>query len=92
RSRSVDVEWIGTERGIESRLVPAASFKLNLIPIKGLRGNGLFGWLVAPFRILRAVLESKKVIKRFQPDVVIGLGGFASGPGGLAAWLSGKPL
>ncbi|WP_292757353.1 undecaprenyldiphospho-muramoylpentapeptide beta-N-acetylglucosaminyltransferase [Methylophaga sp. UBA2689] len=92
RSRSVDVEWIGTERGIESRLVPAASFKLNLIPIKGLRGNGIFGWLVAPFRILRAVLESRKVIKRFQPDVVIGLGGFASGPGGLAAWLTGKPL
>jgi len=92
RSRSVNIEWIGTERGIESRLVPAAAFKLNLIPIKGLRGNGLFGWLVAPFRILRAVLESRKVIKRFQPDVVIGLGGFASGPGGLAAWLSGKPL
>ncbi|MBN47194.1 MULTISPECIES: undecaprenyldiphospho-muramoylpentapeptide beta-N-acetylglucosaminyltransferase [unclassified Methylophaga] len=92
RTRSVDIEWIGTERGIESRLVPAAAFKLNLIPIKGLRGNGLFGWLVAPFRILRAVLESGKVIKRFQPDVVIGLGGFASGPGGLAAWLSGKPL
>ena len=92
RSRSVKVEWIGTERGIESRLVPAAAFKLNLIPIKGLRGNGLLGWLVAPFRILRAVLESRKVIKRFQPDVVIGLGGFASGPGGLAAWLSGKPL
>lgn len=92
RSRSVDIEWIGTERGIESRLVPAAVFKLNLIPIKGLRGNGLLGWLVAPFRILRAVLESRKVIKRFQPDVVIGLGGFASGPGGLAAWLSGKPL
>lgn len=92
RSRSVDIEWIGTERGIESRLVPAAAFKLNLIPIKGLRGNGLLGWLVAPYRILKAVLASTKVIKRFQPDVVIGLGGFASGPGGLAAWLSGKPL
>lgn len=92
RSRSVEVEWIGTERGIESRLVPAAAFKLNLISIKGLRGNGLLGWLVAPFKILRAVLESRSIIKRFQPDVVIGLGGFASGPGGLAAWLSGKPL
>lgn len=92
RSRAVEIEWIGTERGIESRLVPAAAFKLNLIPIKGLRGNGLLGWLVAPLRILRAVLASKKIIKRFQPDVVIGLGGFASGPGGLAAWLSGKPL
>lgn len=92
RSRSVEVEWIGTERGIESRLVPAAQIKLNLIPIKGLRGNGALGWLVAPFRILRAVLASRKIIKRFQPDMVIGLGGFASGPGGLAAWLSGKPL
>lgn len=92
RSRAVEVEWIGTERGIEARLVPAALFKLNLIPIKGLRGNGILGWLVAPFRILRAVLASRAVIKRFNPDVVLGLGGFASGPGGLAAWLSGKPL
>lgn len=92
RSRSVDIEWIGTERGIESRLVPAAAIKLNLIPIKGLRGNGALGWIVAPYRILKAAVASAKVIKRFQPDVVIGLGGFASGPGGLAAWVSGKPL
>src|SRR5690554_5096149 len=92
RSRGTDVEWIGTERGIEARLVPAASFTLNLIPIKGLRGNGVLGWLGAPVRILRAVLASRAVIKRFNPDVVLGLGGFASGPGGLAAWLSGKPL
>lgn len=90
--QGVDVAWMGTARGIESRLVPEAGYPLNNISVNGLRGNGVLGWLMAPFKLLKAVWEAKQVIDRFKPDVVLGLGGFASGPGGVAAWLSKVPL
>ncbi|MFG6666727.1 undecaprenyldiphospho-muramoylpentapeptide beta-N-acetylglucosaminyltransferase [Halomonas sp. HNIBRBA4712] len=90
--RDVDVEWLGSPRGIENRLVPETGIVLNTVAISGLRGKGLVGWLKAPFNLGRAVLDARRVIKRFAPDVVVGLGGFASGPGGLAAKLCGVPL
>jgi len=90
--RGVDVEWLGSPRGIENRLVPAAGIVLNQIDVAGLRGNGLAGWLAIPWRLSRAICQSRQVIRRFDPQLVVGLGGFASGPGGLAARLSGKPL
>ncbi|OLO03770.1 MULTISPECIES: undecaprenyldiphospho-muramoylpentapeptide beta-N-acetylglucosaminyltransferase [Salinicola] len=90
--RGVAIEWLGSPRGIENRLVPAAGIPLNRIEIAGLRGNGLAGWLAIPWRLTRAVWQSRQVIRRFDPQLVVGLGGFASGPGGLAARLSGKPL
>lgn len=92
RSRGNEVSWMGTAKGIEARLVPAADIKLNLISVQGLRGNGLMGWLTAPFKLVKAVLEARQHLKNFAPDVVLGLGGFASGPGGIAAWLSKTPL
>jgi UDP-N-acetylglucosamine--N-acetylmuramyl-(pentapeptide) pyrophosphoryl-undecaprenol N-acetylglucosamine transferase len=87
-----EVFWIGTERGIESTLVPKAGYPLTLIHVNGLRGNGLLGWLLAPFKIMKAVYEACKAIQTIKPEVVLGLGGFASGPGGIAAWLMRKPL
>jgi len=92
KNRAVDVFWMGTEKGIESKLVPAAGLPISFINVQGLRGNGLLGWLLAPFKLVKAVLEALSVIRTIKPDVVLGLGGFASGPGGIAAKLVAKPL
>ncbi|PHS31616.1 MAG: undecaprenyldiphospho-muramoylpentapeptide beta-N-acetylglucosaminyltransferase [Methylophaga sp.] len=92
QKHDVDIAWIGTAKGIEAKLVPEAGHPLHFIHVQGLRGNGLLGWLLAPFRLAKAVFEALRVIQRVQPDVVLGLGGFASGPGGFAAWLLRKPL
>lgn len=92
RSRQHDVFWMGTEKGIEAKLVPTAGFSINYISVQGLRGNGIAGWLLAPFKLLKAVAEAVTAIKEIKPDVVLGLGGFASGPGGVAARLMSKPL
>lgn len=87
-----DVHWLGSPRGIENRLVPAAELPLHRVSIAGLRGNGLVGWLMAPFNLARAVWQATRIIRRLDPVLVVGLGGFASGPGGLAAWLLRRPL
>lgn len=86
------VEWLGTPRGIENSLVPAANIALHHIRIEGVRGRGVMGLLKAPFLILLAVLQAIAIIRKIKPDVVIGFGGFASGPGGVAAKLLRKPL
>ncbi|HDY85431.1 hypothetical protein LCGC14_0551160 [marine sediment metagenome] len=92
RSRDCDVFWMGTANGIEAKLVPAAGYPLTYINVKGLRGNGMMGWLLAPFKLVKAVFEAITAIKKIKPDVVLGMGGFASGPGGFAAWLLRVPV
>jgi UDP-N-acetylglucosamine--N-acetylmuramyl-(pentapeptide) pyrophosphoryl-undecaprenol N-acetylglucosamine transferase len=89
---SRDIVWLGTQRGIEARLVPAAGYPVEWIEVEGLRGKGLARWLGAPVRLLRAVRQAKRVLLARRPSVVLGCGGFASGPGGIAAWLAGAPL
>ncbi|MDC8803334.1 undecaprenyldiphospho-muramoylpentapeptide beta-N-acetylglucosaminyltransferase [Halomonas pacifica] len=91
-ARGIEVAWLGSPRGIENRLVPEAGIPLHRIQVAGLRGNGLAGWLLAPLRLLRAVWQARRVIAEVDPQLVVGLGGFASGPGGLAAWLTRRPL
>ncbi|MEN8169470.1 MAG: undecaprenyldiphospho-muramoylpentapeptide beta-N-acetylglucosaminyltransferase [Pseudomonadota bacterium] len=86
------VSWLGTRRGMESELVPANGFDIDYISIAGLRGNGLLGWLQAPLRISRAVVQALGVMRRRRPHAVLGMGGFVTGPGGVAAKLSGRPL
>lgn len=92
RARGAQINWLGTARGIETRLVPAANIPLHFISVEGVRGRGVVGLLKAPFLIIYAVLQSLQIIRRIKPDVVIGFGGFASGPGGLAAVLTRTPL
>lgn len=92
RARGATINWLGTGRGIENRLVPAANIPLHLIKVEGVRGRGIPGLVKAPFLITYAVLQAVGVIRQIKPDVVLGFGGFASGPGGLAAKLLGKPL
>ncbi|MEH6649342.1 MAG: undecaprenyldiphospho-muramoylpentapeptide beta-N-acetylglucosaminyltransferase [Motiliproteus sp.] len=86
------IEWLGSQRGIENRLVPAADIKLHSISVTGLRGKGRLSLLLAPFKLLRALWQAFVVVRQVNPDAVLGMGGFASGPGGLAAWLLRKPL
>lgn len=92
RSRSGSVVWMGTRKGLEARLVPDAGIEVEWISVSGLRGRGVFAWLAAPFRLALALLQAFVAMRRRQPAVVLGLGGFVSGPGGIAAWLSGRPL
>ncbi|VVC76344.1 UDP-N-acetylglucosamine--N-acetylmuramyl-(pentapeptide) pyrophosphoryl-undecaprenol N-acetylglucosamine transferase [Aquicella siphonis] len=90
--QGVEVHWLGTRQGLESRLVPEANIPLHLIAIGGVRGKGMRTLLSAPFKITAAVRQSLRVIRHINPDAVIGMGGFVSGPGGVASWLSSRPL
>jgi UDP-N-acetylglucosamine--N-acetylmuramyl-(pentapeptide) pyrophosphoryl-undecaprenol N-acetylglucosamine transferase len=92
RARSHAVVWMGTPAGIEARLVPAAGYPVEWISVSGLRGKGLASWLLAPFRLARAWWQAQRALARIRPDAVVGMGGFASGPGGLAAVLARRPL
>lgn len=92
REHGVDVHWLGTSQGLEARVVPEADIPLHQITISGLRGKGIKPLLLAPLRVSRAVWQAWRIIRDLQPDVVIGMGGFVSGPGGAAAWLSRRPL
>ena len=92
RQRGLDVSWLGTAQGIESTLVPAQDIELELINSHGLRGRGLVAVLSAPFMLFRSLFQAMRVLRRLRPAVVLGMGGYAAGPGGLAAWLMRYPL
>lgn len=92
RAEARDVVWLGTHRGLESRIVPAAGIDIEWISIKGLRRKGALAILIAPLQIGWALLQSLAVIIRRRPAAVLGMGGFVSGPGGVAAWLTRRPL
>ncbi len=86
------VRWLGTADRMEADLVPKNGIEIDFIRISGLRGKGIAAQLCAPLRIYRAVRQAQAIMKRYQPDVVLGMGGYVSGPGGLAAWLCGIPV
>ena len=90
--RNWNVSWLGSAGGMEVELIGKTKIPLYLISISGLRGNGIFGWIKAPFTLLKAVVQALIIIRKQKPDVVIGFGGFASGPGGVASFLAGTPL
>ena len=92
RGRGVPVVWLGATGAMETRLVPQHGIEIDTLPVAGVRGKGKLTLLAAPFRLLKAVNAARAVLRRRRPRAVIGFGGFASGPGGLAAWMSGLPL
>jgi UDP-N-acetylglucosamine--N-acetylmuramyl-(pentapeptide) pyrophosphoryl-undecaprenol N-acetylglucosamine transferase len=92
RLHGCDVVWLGTRTGIEARLVPAAGIEVEWVTVGGLRGKGWQTQLLAPLRLLRALWQAGAAIRRRKPRVVVGLGGYVTGPGGLAAWLLRRPL
>lgn len=92
RDQGWKVSWLGTSDHMEARIVPENGFDIDFIKVSGVRRNGLLGKLKAPFKVFAAVMQARKIIKRLKPDAVLGMGGYASGPGGLAAKLCGVPL
>lgn len=92
REKGIEVHWLGTMQGIESKVVPEAGFSLHFISVAGLRGKGIKSMLLAPIKIGKSILQARRLMNEIRPDVVIGMGGYASGPGGVAAWLTGRPL
>ena len=90
--RGHTVHWMGTRGRIEERVVPAAGIDISYVDVKGIRRNGIMSLIKAPFMVMNAIGQAKKIINSFKPDVVIGFGGYASAPGGMAARLSGTPL
>ncbi len=92
QQQSRDVVWLGTHRGLESRVVPANNIDVEWISVGGLRGKNSMTLILAPFRLIWALAQSLRVMARHRPAAVLGMGGFVSGPGGLAAWLMRRPL
>jgi UDP-N-acetylglucosamine--N-acetylmuramyl-(pentapeptide) pyrophosphoryl-undecaprenol N-acetylglucosamine transferase len=92
QAHAQDVVWLGTRRGLEGRVIPAAGIEVEWINIRGLRRKGFMALLVAPLQLAWALLQAISVILRRRPAAVLGMGGFVSGPGGLAAWLTRRPL
>ena len=92
QAKGWEIHWLGTPARMEAQLVPKAGFDISFIEVSGVRGNGLVRLLKAPFLIVKAIWQAIKVIRSFNPGVVLGMGGFASGPGGIAAWLTGVPV
>jgi UDP-N-acetylglucosamine--N-acetylmuramyl-(pentapeptide) pyrophosphoryl-undecaprenol N-acetylglucosamine transferase len=92
RRRGHEVVWMGAPDSFESRVLPAYGIALEPVRVKGLRGKGIAKLLGAPLSLLRALLDALAVLRRQRPAVVLGMGGFAAGPGGLAARLRGTPL
>jgi len=86
------IHWLGTANKMEARIVPEHGYDISFINISGLRGKKLLSMLVMPFKLLQSLVQARRVIKAVKPDVVLGMGGYASAPGGLAAWLSKIPL
>jgi UDP-N-acetylglucosamine--N-acetylmuramyl-(pentapeptide) pyrophosphoryl-undecaprenol N-acetylglucosamine transferase len=91
RHHANQVVFVGTERGLEARVVPAAGYKLETIRAQGLKGKGVVGLFKGLFALPVAFVESVRILQRHKPDVVVGVGGYASGPVVLAAALMGIP-
>jgi len=92
QSRGYAVEWVGTARGLEHRVVPAAGFHLHYLPVRGVRGKNILHKLLALIFLMVASLQALWLVLRRAPGCVIGMGGYVAGPAGVAAWLLRKPL
>lgn len=91
KKQGVLIEWMGTEAGMEKTLI-SHLYPIHYLPVKTFRGKNIYVKMLMPFRLLRAVFLAIRIIKKINPDVVLGMGGYASGPGGIAAWLLRKRL
>lgn len=92
RDAGWQIDWLGTKDRMEARIVPQHDINIHFIDVAGVRGNGLVRLLKAPFMVINAVLQAISILRRVKPNIVLGMGGYASGPGGVAAWLLGVPL
>jgi UDP-N-acetylglucosamine--N-acetylmuramyl-(pentapeptide) pyrophosphoryl-undecaprenol N-acetylglucosamine transferase len=92
QSKGHEVFWLGSAGGMEERLIADTDIPLTVIQVSGLRGKGKLALLMAPFRLMRALGQAFTEMRRIRPQCVVGMGGFVTGPGGVAAWLTKTPL
>jgi UDP-N-acetylglucosamine--N-acetylmuramyl-(pentapeptide) pyrophosphoryl-undecaprenol N-acetylglucosamine transferase len=92
REQGWRVHWLGAPNSMEARLVPPKGFAFETVDFGGVRGKGVLTLALLPLRLLRAFVQSWRVVRRVKPDVVLGLGGYITFPGGMMAVLAGKPL
>lgn len=92
RSKGDEVLFIGSARGLESRLVPDAGFNLEILPSEQVMGRNLLGQIRGAFAILRSTFTARRILKRFDADAVISVGGYAAMPAALAAKTLSRPL
>jgi UDP-N-acetylglucosamine--N-acetylmuramyl-(pentapeptide) pyrophosphoryl-undecaprenol N-acetylglucosamine transferase len=92
RAASHEVVWLGTHKGLEARVVPRENITIEWLSMSGLRGKGVATLLMAPFKLLLSIWQALGVMRRRRPGLVVGFGGFVTGPGGVAAWLMRRPL
>ncbi len=86
------IVWLCTEGGMENKLIEGKGYSKAMIHMQGVRGKGLLGWVLLPVKLAKAFSQSMRALKKHQPNVVLGMGGFAAFPGGFMAKLLGKPL
>ncbi len=87
-----NIVWLCTEGGMENKLIEGKDYKKAMITMRGVRGKGVLGWLLLPIKLATAFKQSISAIRQHQPNIVLGMGGFAAFPGGLMAMILGKPL
>lgn len=92
REKGWRVTWLGTEKGLENRVVPARNFEIDYLSVAGLRGKGITAKLKSVLLLFKACIQAGGYLRKRKPDVVLGMGGFVAGPGGLMAKLLGIPL
>lgn len=86
------VFWMGTKSGLEAKIVPQNDIEIKWVTVTGLRQKGLVGWVLAPVNLLRSLFQAFRILRHKRPEVVLGMGGFVAGPGGVAAKLLRIPL
>lgn len=92
KAQGWNIVWLATEGGMENRLIEGKGYAKAMITMQGVRGKGLLGWVLLPIKLLKALSQSYKAMRQYQPNVVLGMGGFAAFPGGVMARFLGKPL
>ncbi len=92
QEQGIPVVWMGTKKGLEARVIPEAGIEMAWLEVSGIRGKGAAALLMAPFRLTKALLQSVKIMKKYRPAAVLGMGGFVAGPGGLVASMMGIPV
>ena len=92
KEQDFEIHWMGSRQGLEATLVPKANLPIHYVGVRAIRGKGIVAKLCSMAKLLKAVLQAIKITRKVKPDLVICMGGFASGPGGIAAWLLKKPL
>lgn len=90
--RGWHAEWVGSDRGLEARVIPRAGIGLHILRFGGVRGKGARAWLSLPFRLLAAMREAAEIVRRSRPEVVVAFGGYVTFPVGVMAWLKRIPL